>query len=103
MKKRVTINITIIILALVWGISSAHAEKIVIRTDQDTIYFYDDFNIVGNTLTNNGVSGVGWSDRWLYVSDSYEPLHVNEDISLSYPSSSSAMGSGGYIEESGDE
>ncbi len=66
----------------------------------DTLYIYDNFDIVGNTLTQNGVSGAGWSARWSYVSGGFDPILVHDGVSLAYPSSSSSIASGGYIEQS---
>ena len=79
--------------------------NIVINTNSDTLFVYDDFDIPGNILLNNdnGVSGTGWSNSWTYSTLTSENLLVNETESLSYPSVSSATGSGGYIENaSGD-
>lgn len=91
---------TVIVFAslLIYAVS-ANAENIVINTDKDTLYLYDDFDIVGNTLTENGVSGSGWSNRWSYLSNDLNPIQVHENVSLIYPSVSSAIASGGYLEK----
>lgn len=77
----------------------ANAENIVINTEKDTLYLNDDFDISGNTLTDNGVSGSGWSNKWSYVQNDIHPIQVHENVSLIYPSSSSAIASGGYLEK----
>ncbi|MCP4312684.1 MAG: hypothetical protein GY790_15590 [Bacteroidetes bacterium] len=89
-----------IVLMLVAIVSQVHAENIIINTDKDTLYVYDDFDITGSLLhdNDNGISGAGWSGRWAYTSDASIAISVTETESLSYPSGTGASGSGGYIE-----
>lgn len=94
-----TYSLKAVITVLMSCFSLVHAENIVINTSKDTLYLYDDFDISGNTLTDNGVSGSGWSNKWSYVQNDINPIQVHENVSLIYPSANSAIASGGYLEK----
>jgi hypothetical protein len=97
-RKLQQIAITILLCAFSFSVNAQVVS--ITGSSPDSIYLYDDFNIPGITLTDNGngISGKGWSNRWSYLAVPSTPINV-VDSSLIYPSASNAIGSGGYIEE----
>lgn len=86
-------------LSILFCTCSLSSQIIIINeTSVDSVFVYEDFDIADNNLRNNdnGVSGVGWSNRWSYMPSTENQYNINVS-SLMYPSSSNTFSSGRHI------